>query len=283
MPQTQDGPRSAHFVPLPLRGTLPLAELAHAGVSSAMAAALAGAPTGECVGWGIPFSVEGVVLVDRQPVTVELPPTAAQWLIFMHTSDVRPAAPNTHGFISPMHGEGRLGELAATYNLIYTDGTEAEVAIRRRYQVGMFQRRWGENCFEAVAHRKPHPIAPVHERPGDWWGASQTRVDGADFAAWVNWLWAWENPHPGKEIVALRCGPRDGVVVLSGLAAGAATAHPLRWQTRRKACLTLPAGTTFASDLDDRGLLAQIQLDMGQVISATPAFCVSQRTLGRNV
>ncbi len=272
MPQIQDGPRSARFAPLPLHGALPLAEVATSGVSPAMAAALAAAPTGECVGWGIPFSVDQVLVIDRQPVTVELPPTTAQWLVFMHTSDLRPAAPNTHGFIAPMRGEGRLGELAASYCLIYADGTEAEAAIRRRYQIGMFQRRWGENCFEAVAHSKPHPVAPVHEKPGDWWGASQTRVDGADFAAWVNWLWAWENPHPGKEIVALRCVPGDGVVVLSGLAAGAATAHPLRWQTRRKACLTLPAGTTFASDLDDRGLLAQIQLDMGQVISATPRF-----------
>ena len=46
MPQIQDGPRSARFAPLPLHGALPLAEVATAGVSPAMAAALAAAPTG---------------------------------------------------------------------------------------------------------------------------------------------------------------------------------------------------------------------------------------------
>ena len=280
MPSVQDGPRSAQFAPLNLRGTMPLADVANAGVSPAMAAALAHAPSGSCVSWGIPFSVEQVVVVKQQPVTVELAPTTgtaitgtpikAQWLIFMHTSDLRPAAPGAHGFMTPMRGEGRLGELAATYVLVYADGTEARAAIRRRHQIGMFQRRWGENCFEAVAHAKPHPTAPAHEQPGDWWGSSQTRVNGADFATWINWLWAWENPWPDKPLVALRCEPGEGMVVLSGLAAGTAAAHPLRWQTRRKACLTLPAGTSYVPDLNENGRLAQIQLDMGQVIAATP-------------
>ena len=169
-----------------------------------------------------------------------------------------------------MRGEGRLGELAATYVLVYADGTEARAAIRRRHQIGMFQRRWGENCFEAVAHAKPHPTAPAHEQPGEWWGSSQTRVNGADFATWINWLWAWENPWPDKPLMALRCEPGEGMVVLSGLSAGAASAHPLRWQTRRKACVTLPPETPFVPDLDETGRLAQIQLDLGQVIAATP-------------
>ncbi|MBN1812900.1 MAG: CehA/McbA family metallohydrolase [Anaerolineae bacterium] len=43
---------------------------------------------------------------------------------------------------------------------------------------------------------------------------------------------------------------------------------PLRWETRRKALLTLPEGEPFQPDLDEHGLLRQIQLDLGQVISA---------------
>jgi hypothetical protein len=270
MPGVQDGPRSAHFAPLPLRGAMPLSELANADVSPAMAVATAAAPSGTCVCWGIPFSVEQVVVVDRQPVTVELTPATAQWLIFMHTSDVRPLASNAHRDRMPMRGQGQLAELAATYYLIYVDGTEACAPIRRRHQIGMFQRRWGENCFEVVAHPKPHPAAPAHEQPGLPWGASQTRVNGADFADWINWLWAWENPWPDKPVVALRCEPGEGTVVLSGLAIGAASAHPLRWQTRHKASLTLPPETAFLSDLDETGRLPQIQLDMGQVIAVTP-------------
>ena len=32
----------------------------------------------------------------------------------------------------------------------------------------------------------------------------------------MNWLWAWENPHPDKAIVGLRFEPVSGTVVVSG-------------------------------------------------------------------
>jgi len=86
----------------------------------------------------------------------------------------------------------------------------------------------------------------------------------------VNWLWAWENPRPGKAIVGLRLEPKSGAIVLSALSAGKASSQPLRWQSRGKAVLRVPRGKTFEAALDATGLLTQIQLDMGQVISASP-------------
>ncbi len=109
-----------------------------------------------------------------------------------------------------------------------------------------------------------------HEQTADSWGYSQTRVDTADGADWVNWVYAWENPHPEKAVVALRCEPVSGLLVLAALSAGQATEQPLRWHTRRKALLTLPAGTAFEPTLDADGVLAQVRLDLGQVISALP-------------
>ncbi len=140
--------------------------------------------------WGIPFQVEDVVAITDQVVSIELSPTVAQWLVFMHTSDLRPVEPGRGGFISPMRGEGQLAEHAADYVMLYQDGTEERVAIRRRYQLGMFQRRWGENCFEAVAHRKPYPLraACEHEQLRVGWGWTQTRVmqpDGRRRAWWA--------------------------------------------------------------------------------------------------
>jgi hypothetical protein len=104
---------------------------------------------------------------------------------------------------------------------------------------------------------------------GDW-GVSQMRASAADEAGWMNWLWAWENPRPEAEITGFRLEPCSGTVILSAITAGDASELPLRWRTRRKAILTLPEGEAFAPDMDDDGLLAQIKLDMGQVISATP-------------
>lgn len=265
-----DGPASPQFRPIPLTGNAPFANLPRQGVSPEMAKAAAHAPVGSVVAWGIPFEVGDGILLTDQPVELALDAFRAGWLVFLHTSDIRPSEPGPGGFISPARGEGRLGELAATYTVIYADGQELELPIKRRHHVGPVVRRWGENCFEAVAHHKPHPLRPPHEQDGPDWGHRQMRASPADESEWVGWLWAWQNPRPEAAISGLRLAPQSGVVVVSGLAAGDATSLPLRWRPRQKALLTLPEGEPFAPTLDGHGLLAQIQLDLGQVISAAP-------------
>ena len=271
--KNQDGPRSSHFTPLTLKGNATLPELAGISLSEGMSSAREQAPRGSGVSWGIPFEIGAVVALQDQPVSAALDPTTARWLVFLHTSDVRQVETNPHGFISPMRGRGQLAEHAADYVILYADGSEARAAIRRRHQIGAFGRGWGENCFEAVAQHKVFALRTEHEqRHPDWsdWGGTQTRVTSADFGPWVNWLWAWENPYPEKVIVGLRFEPVAGLVILSAVTAGNVQLLPLRWLPRRKACLTLPEGETFKPDLDEDGLLKQIKLDLGQVISATP-------------
>ena len=56
MPSIKDGPSSRLFWPLPLEGGRLLSELT--GVSEEMSAARQHAPSGECVSWGIPFTVD---------------------------------------------------------------------------------------------------------------------------------------------------------------------------------------------------------------------------------
>lgn len=271
MPASIDGPRSALFRPLPFDGGTPVEDLAAAGLSPEMVAVVEHAPEGDCVCWGIPFSVGRVAVLSDGPVQFDVEPTHAQWLVFMHTSDQRPLNAGQGGIISPMRGVGQLGELAATYVVLYDDGSEERVPIRRRHHLGAFQRIWGENCFEAVAHTKPQPVRAHHEQTTADWGRSQMRSTPADSWPWTNWLYAWENPHPERTIVGVRAEPTCGTVILSGLAAGEGlTSHPLRWETRCKALLTLPEGVAFDPTLDVTGLLQQVQLDMGQVISATP-------------
>jgi len=276
MPTVKDGPSTSLFVPLLLKGNVALSKLASVGISDEMAAGLKHAPSGDCVCWGIPFQVENVLAIKDQVLSIELSPRIAQWLVFMHTSDLRRVEPGPGGFISPMRGEGHLAEPAADYVMLYQDGTEERVAIRRRHQLGIFQRRWGENCFEAVAHHEPYPLraAREHEQLRVGWGWTQTRVmqpdGGLNRLSWINWLWAWENPHPNKAIVGIRFEPVSGIVIISAISAGNASSLPLRWRPRRKARLTLSQGESFLPELDEHGLLQQAQLDMGQVISATP-------------
>jgi len=268
MPEIQDGPRSSLFRALSIKGNTDLSSLNGMGISSEMSKALEHAPSGDCVGWGIPFKTVEVVAIRDKPVALSFKPTLAQWLVFMHTSDQRPIEMGS--LISPMRGQGQLAEHAADYVMVYEDGAEERIAIRRRHHLGAFQRKWGENCFEAVAHHKPHPVRAHHEQQTANWGSSQTRVAAADSGPWVNWLWAWLNPHPDRAIVGIRFEPISGIVIVSAVSAGSASSQPLRWQARSKAVLTLPQGEAFNPELDRHGLLQQVKLDMGQIISATP-------------
>jgi hypothetical protein len=278
MPPVQDGPSSQLFTPLPFQGNTTLSELAALGVSEEMRAALEHAPSGDCVGWGLPFHIDRPVALIDQPVTITLDPAEAQWLVFMHTSDLRPVAPGPGGFISPMRGQGQLAEHAADYVILYADGGEERLTIRRRHQLGAFQRRWGENCFQAVAHHKPYPVRAAHEQLRPYWGWTQTRSDAEDDGPWVNWLWAWQNSRPEQPVVGVRFEPVSGAVVVSALTIGDANSSsfgrlrttPLRWEPRHKAVLRLAEGEAWQPDLDGDGNLAQIRLDMGVVISAQP-------------
>ena len=285
MPTTKDGPVSPLFTPLPVRGNVSFARLGQAGLSEQMGGALAHAPRGDCVCWGIPFKAGGrpVVLKDK-PVSLKLPPTRAPWLVLMHTSDGAPMEWTDDGFLArPVRGRGRLNEHLADYVFVYADGSEDRVAIRRRHQVGMFTRWWGENCFQCVPSHKPHTLMAGSRQvnANQAWGRLQTRHTPADADPLQSWLWAWENPRPKTPLVALRLEPVAGTVLVWAVSAGKTASHPLRWRTRRKALLSLPRAEKPDCDVDEQGLLRQVQLDLGQVISATPRPLYPNDTWGR--
>lgn len=265
-----DGPGSSLFAPIRLKGNCELSDLANVGLSDAITNNVGHAATGDCVAWGIPFRIGRAILLKDAPVEVRVRATRAQWLVFLHTSDVVPLGKNKDGFHSPMIGMGRLGEHAADYVIVYADGSQRRLPIRRRREIGSLGRRWGENCFEALPDAKPHSAMACGDEMirHDLWARYKAQSVPDDLRPWVNWLWAWENPQPRKAIVAIRFEPVHGAVIVSAVSAGRACAHPLRWRMRQKARLRLPAGVQFDPRLSDAGLLKHVQLDMGQVISA---------------
>lgn len=270
MNSPKDGPRSTHFSPLPFRGNTSLDELDTRLLTPELAAVLPDAPCGACISWGIPFEIDRVALLARDPLEVTWEPVKARWLIFMHTSDYVPTRLSSSPLVESAKGSGRDREIAAHYTLRYADGTQATADICRNYQVGPFQRHWGISCYDAVAYRKPFPVRAHHEQTARLWGDSQKRGEAGDFGPLMEWLWAWENPHPEKAVVGLFLEPVSGVLILSAVSRGDTATYPLRWQSRRKVLLKLPSGEKFDPHLDDHGLLSQIQLDLGQVISAQP-------------
>ena len=281
-----------NFSPVLLKGNVTFDDLANAKLSETLNKAIPEAPRGAFVSWGIPFQIDRPLLLTSSPVTEETRSLKAEWIVFQHTTDVKPMEHDSHGLIRPMRGEGYLAEHVADYVMVYADGTETRQPIRRRHQVGMLERRWGENCFQAVAHLKPYSLRPVHEQRSilshskvRGWGEAETRVQQPDrehFSAWINWLWAWQNPHPEKEIAALRFEPIAGAIILSAVTAGYSSSEPLRWQTRQKAILKMPEGMAFDYEIDSTGCWKQIQLDMGQVISVEPRLLYPHANWGDN-
>jgi len=270
MPADVDGPASPLFSPLTLAPQGRLPSLRRGMVSDKMRQTLAEhAPSGDCVCWGIPFRVGPPVVLATKPVALACEPATARWLVFMHTAEMPTERYDEHGFPLNHAGRAQAGEQAAEYAIRYADGTAAKIPIRLRRELGTWWQPWGEDPFEAVCHHKPHPQRAHHEQMTPGWGSSQTRVVGV-WGRWLNWLWAWENPCPRKRIVGLQLAPVSGVTLLFAVSAGRTHSIPLRWETRRKAVLTLPRGQAFEPDLDSAGTLAQIALDLGQVISAQP-------------
>ena len=173
------------------------------------------------------------------------------------------------GLFPPPLSERAPGEELARYHVLYDDGSHESSSVRRQRQIGAFAIRWGEiSCFEAVVHFKPFSIFPSKNQTHTAWGKSQTRGSSGSKVPWTCWLWAWENPHPEKEVKGLRIEPVGGTVLLMGLSAGSPSSHPLRWESRKKALLALPEGEEFAFEPDERGRYEGIELDMGQIISA---------------
>ena len=156
-----DGPASSLFSPVGLDASINFDDLeSWPGITSQFAAASKEAIRGSCTAWGIPFKIEKVIVLDQKPVEIAIKPLQTRWLVFLHTSDQYPLERNPGGLVKTFRGEGRLNELAAAYIIQYSDGSEARSEIRRRHQIGAFNPHWGENCFQAVAQHKPHPLPP---------------------------------------------------------------------------------------------------------------------------
>ena len=257
---------------------------------------------GEQVCWGIPFHIDRVHLIFENTIQFSLPEIKTRWLCFLHTAEESKITSASLDGMEDIarYGMGFLNRLAATYRVLYSDGSEEKYKIRYRHEINTGNPLWGENCFQAVPQTPPFVYS--HDSPIAW-GIKQHIHANPDRApeeeTYTNWICAWKNPHPEKTIVGIRLEPnpeRQGrrCVVLSALASCETQETPIRWNSRQKVLLRVPNSIEIDKCAEIDGKMsshipaletvyrylsdarkALLDIDMGAVISIVPRFSYS--------
>jgi hypothetical protein len=252
---------------------------------------------------GMPFAFGGqagadVILLDRDPVSVELDGACASYALFVHVvEDV--ASTYRAGLADDAIDGTELGELVSVYELQHDDDTTASIEVRRRFAIQQGRYGWGSGPFacvpaaddavlpsgdEAALLGRPLVDADARERArarGESlpaWAAvaygdvQQVRlvsalnagVDGGG-ALWIYALPVAAADTPLRRVTLHPRGARSAVyaITLTDLAE-----HPLRPRVRRKLRLRLPDGV----QVNDAGSLDEIAIDLGTVISVRVAL-----------
>lgn len=216
--------------------------------------------------FGIPFELgdkdqNNMMLIDKQSKALEFESFKCRQIVFLHTADINC---NLDADASPYPFIPLMGQEVCKYNIKYASGRMIEQPIRRRYEVNEISIGWGERAFLSLPAHKARPITPntdllnIGKHINKPWGKSQTQVEapGEDMIM-QQYLYAFENPYPDDEIVGIDIIPTNGRLFLFGMSITDIVTHPLRWEGRQKALVTLPKGTKC----DD------LQIDMGNIIS----------------
>ncbi len=171
----------------------------------------------------------------------------------------------------------RVGQLLAEAILVYADGSEQRLPIRRRFEVNSPSVGWGHLPFHAAPHRSDVPTKlddPL--KNAQLWGDLQTGVWDSNYSEdpaldfWATlWLCALENPSPDRELKALRIESRDAdPLLICGLTLFQGSENPLRYERLSLYRITLPEAN--AADAERW----QVSVDLGLVArtSAGRAF-----------
>ena len=211
--------------------------------SEATASDIGRLPYGRQSFWGVPFDLAdgtspslAVAGADGSSSTFSLPiGSNATYLVFAHFCDSRASTtvpvgdfgdPQTADYASPV--VTAPGEHLADYVLIYEDGSEHRTPVRRRFEINQVSSRM-QSAFAARPHQEGMPLDHRGPYPKNTWGRMQTIVNVGEFgpvekvqgvdqgAAPSSWsIYALPNPHPDRQISALRIEP-TGAAAIGGV------------------------------------------------------------------
>lgn len=190
-----------------------------------------GKPLGLQTMRGLPFNVSFVQLGGDHKQPIEIPiQSSAHWVIVAHRL-----------LESYLYQGEPVGHIIANYHFDFKDGQSVAVPIRERLEIAVVpvvpsNEAWGQMPFLAVPDR-PNYLMP---RDSGSWGDAGHRLSEA-VQAWAErfFLWAWENPHPDREVACLRIEPQGRTFLVGGVTVSSLNEHPFGREPRRPVKITL--------------------------------------------
>ena len=152
-----------------------------------------------------------------------------------------------------------IGDEVARYVLVYADGSQHSVSMRRRFEICPLRNPLGR-AFVATTMGSPRPLRGDEQGA---WGWRQTGVGGDGLPG--IWIYALPNPDPEKKLdnIKLECLAQDGVAVF-GITLAHFPDHPLRHWPRNTFRISLPEGKEVLMSA------VSVDLDMGHITRMYP-------------
>ena len=221
----------------------------------AAAQAIAALPGGEQRFWGVPFDLgpadadaNGILVAgangSEEAATIPVEGSAS-YLIFAHLCDSRArstVAGQTSDYVNPV--VTAPGERLANYVMVYEDGGEEGVTVRRRFEVNQVNVR-SQSGFVSRQHQDIAALEMRGPYPENMWGRFQTGVTVGPIvpvlspprqsmptmnpptASWS--IYALPNPHPERPLKAVRIEPTGAAAIgIGALTLFNGSEHPLR-------------------------------------------------------
>ena len=230
---------------------LDLSTLCNAGLE--VLGANADAPIGKQAFRGLPFLVNAdgskcfIALNDASgSVTIPINQSARRVIIAHRLLE------------SDLMEGGALGKPVADYVFRLAEGAEIRIPIRERFEIADLS--GGGSPFHALPDQNDQ-LMPRYEGKWEDMGRRQTEVSRGTARGY--YLWAWENPHPDREVESLEIIPSGPRFIIAGVTLSCLDEHPFVRQGKREArlILTNPEDAEKPFDLDvevDRGIATYI-------------------------
>ncbi len=156
----------------------------------------------------------------------------------------------------------KVGQRLADAVLVYENGEEMGLPVRRRFEVNSPTIFWGHLSFTSLPHRHDTPSQLSDSlRDGMDWGELQTSVWDMSYGGGpLLWVWAMENPRPGESVKALRLqAAGEDPLLVCGVTLYHGAGNPLRLERLSLYRISLPE----ASGEDDKRW--KVSTDLGVV------------------